>query len=220
MLIVLVLPMAVVESVSDTAGTAVLQTDPPAHLRGRVLGVWGSIGTVWSLGGPPVLGLLMELARSPRRPRHRRPAHRRRDRCGLPAPAAPGHDAGDAPHGGGRRGGAARPEHGRLSGGRGGVDRPGAQSGQVTQQPAAAAEDVGEPATPVAIPSRPCRQNRSSASSRDWQCRRASSSAGCAGCSLMLFGRAVTRADGDGPHPLRSSQPAPVAAGSASRTSQ
>ncbi|MEV8596050.1 MFS transporter [Streptomyces sp. NPDC052012] len=61
-LLVLVLPMAVVESVSDTAGTAVLQTDPPAHLRGRVLGVWGSIGTVWSLGGPPALGLLMELA--------------------------------------------------------------------------------------------------------------------------------------------------------------
>ncbi|MEU8291012.1 MFS transporter [Streptomyces pseudogriseolus] len=62
MLVVLVLPMAVVESVSDTAGTAVLQTDPPAHLRGRVLGAWGSIGTVWSLGGPPALGLLMELA--------------------------------------------------------------------------------------------------------------------------------------------------------------
>ncbi|MFJ9150157.1 MFS transporter [Streptomyces sp. NPDC102270] len=61
-LLVLVLPMAVVESVSDTAGTAVLQTDPPAHLRGRVLGVWSSIGTVWSLGGPPALGLLMELA--------------------------------------------------------------------------------------------------------------------------------------------------------------
>ncbi|MFE9056738.1 MFS transporter [Streptomyces mutabilis] len=61
-LLVMVLPMAVVESVSDTAGTAVLQTDPPAHMRGRVLGVWGSIGTVWSLGGPPALGLLMELA--------------------------------------------------------------------------------------------------------------------------------------------------------------
>ncbi|MDO0911009.1 MFS transporter [Streptomyces sp. DT2A-34] len=61
-LLVLVLPMTVVESVSDTAGTAVLQTDPPAHLRGRVLGVWSSIGTVWGLGGPPALGLLMELA--------------------------------------------------------------------------------------------------------------------------------------------------------------
>lgn len=61
-LLVLVLPMAVVESASDTAGTAVLQTDPPAHLRGRVLGVWNSIGTVWSLGGPPALGLLMEVS--------------------------------------------------------------------------------------------------------------------------------------------------------------
>ncbi|MFF7969922.1 MFS transporter [Streptomyces sp. NPDC007905] len=61
-LLVLVLPMAVVESVSDTAGTAVLQTDPPAHLRGRVLGVWSSTGTVWGLGGPPALGLLMEWA--------------------------------------------------------------------------------------------------------------------------------------------------------------
>ncbi|MEU3522589.1 MFS transporter [Streptomyces sp. NPDC038707] len=61
-LLVLVLPMAVVESVSDTAGTAVLQTDPPPRLRGRVLGVWSSVGTVWSLGGPPLLGLLMEWA--------------------------------------------------------------------------------------------------------------------------------------------------------------
>ncbi|WP_282794587.1 MFS transporter [Streptomyces sp. CC224B] len=61
-LLVVVLPMAVVESVSDTAGTTVLQTDPPAHLRGRVLGVWGSIRTVWGLAGPPALGLLMELA--------------------------------------------------------------------------------------------------------------------------------------------------------------
>ncbi|MEV5343480.1 MFS transporter [Streptomyces sp. NPDC052676] len=61
-LLVLVLPMAVVESVSDTAGTTVLQTDPPAHLRGRVLGVWGTISTGWGLAGPPALGLLMELA--------------------------------------------------------------------------------------------------------------------------------------------------------------
>lgn len=61
-LLVLVLPMAVVESVSDTAMTSVLQTDPPLHLRGRVLGIWSSIGTVWSLGGPPLLGLLMETA--------------------------------------------------------------------------------------------------------------------------------------------------------------
>ncbi|MGW7453957.1 MFS transporter [Streptomyces sp. NPDC054787] len=61
-LLVLVLPMAVVESVSDTAGTTVLQTDPPAHLRGRVLGVWSTVRTVWSLAAPPLLGLLMETA--------------------------------------------------------------------------------------------------------------------------------------------------------------
>ncbi|TVL89663.1 MFS transporter [Streptomyces sp. SAJ15] len=61
-LLVLVLPMAVVESMSDTAGTTVLQTDPPAHMRGRVLGVWRSASTLWGLAGPPLLGLLMELA--------------------------------------------------------------------------------------------------------------------------------------------------------------
>ncbi|MEV8530465.1 MFS transporter [Streptomyces sp. NPDC051211] len=61
-LLVLVLPMAVAESVSDTAGTTVLQTDPPAHLRGRVLGVWSSVRTLWSLAAPPLLGLLMETA--------------------------------------------------------------------------------------------------------------------------------------------------------------
>ncbi|MGW0390675.1 MFS transporter [Streptomyces sp. NPDC003042] len=61
-LLVLVLPMAVAESVSETAGTTVLQTDPPAHLRGRVLGVWSSVRTLWGLAAPPGLGLLMELA--------------------------------------------------------------------------------------------------------------------------------------------------------------
>ncbi len=61
-LLVLVLPMSVVESVSDTAGTTVLQTDPPAHMRGRVLGVWRSLSTGWGLVAPPLLGLLMEWA--------------------------------------------------------------------------------------------------------------------------------------------------------------
>ncbi|CAL9633390.1 MFS transporter [Streptomyces sp. enrichment culture] len=61
-LLAIVLPMAVVESVSDTAGTSVLQTDPPARMRGRVLGVWGTVSTVWGLGGPPALGFLMEHA--------------------------------------------------------------------------------------------------------------------------------------------------------------
>lgn len=61
-LLVLVLPMAVAESVGDTAQSTVLQTDPPAHMRGRVLGAWSSIRTVWGLAAPPTLGLMMELA--------------------------------------------------------------------------------------------------------------------------------------------------------------
>ncbi|MEU6890306.1 MFS transporter [Streptomyces sp. NPDC046557] len=61
-LLVLVLPMAVAESVSETAGTTVLQTDPPAHMRGRVLGVWSTVKTLWGLAAPPTLGLLMEWA--------------------------------------------------------------------------------------------------------------------------------------------------------------
>lgn len=62
LLLVVVGPMAAVESLSDTAGTTVLQTDPPAAMRGRVLGVWRSASTAWGLAGPPLLGLLMELA--------------------------------------------------------------------------------------------------------------------------------------------------------------
>jgi MFS family permease len=61
LLLVVVAPMAVVESLSDTAGATVLQTDPPAAMRGRVLGVWRSASTAWGLAGPPLLGLLMEL---------------------------------------------------------------------------------------------------------------------------------------------------------------
>ncbi|MES4908618.1 MFS transporter [Streptomyces sp. NPDC000395] len=64
MLLVVTAPMAVVESISDTAGTTVLQTDPPAAMRGRVLGVWRTAQTGWGLVGPPLLGLLMEWAGS------------------------------------------------------------------------------------------------------------------------------------------------------------
>lgn len=61
-LILLVIPMAVVESVSDTAGATVLQTDPAPETRGRVLGVWRSASTGWGLVGPPLLGLLPQYA--------------------------------------------------------------------------------------------------------------------------------------------------------------
>ncbi|MEV4437169.1 MFS transporter [Streptomyces sp. NPDC049585] len=60
LLLVMVVPMAIVESVADTATTTVLQTDPPAHMRGRVLGVWRSLSTSWGLAGPPLLGLLVQ----------------------------------------------------------------------------------------------------------------------------------------------------------------
>ncbi|MFD5322283.1 MFS transporter [Streptomyces sp. NPDC127092] len=60
-LVVLALPMAVAESVTDTAQNTLLQTDPPPHMRGRVLGAWNSIRTLWGLAAPPTLGLLMEL---------------------------------------------------------------------------------------------------------------------------------------------------------------
>jgi MFS family permease len=59
-LLIVVAPMAVIESISDTAGMTVLQTDPPAAMRGRVLGVWRTASTAWGLAGPPLLGLLME----------------------------------------------------------------------------------------------------------------------------------------------------------------
>ena len=61
-LVLLVAPMAVLESLGDTAVTTVLQTDPPGHLRGRVLGTWRSLSTAWSLAGPPLLGLLIQTA--------------------------------------------------------------------------------------------------------------------------------------------------------------
>ncbi|MFI1143402.1 MFS transporter [Streptomyces sp. NPDC020780] len=61
-LILLVVPMAVVESVSDTAGATLLQTDPAPEMRGRVLGVWRTASTLWGQAGPPLLGLLLEYA--------------------------------------------------------------------------------------------------------------------------------------------------------------
>ncbi|MEV8565625.1 MFS transporter [Streptomyces sp. NPDC051322] len=61
-LILLVIPMATVESLSDTAGATVLQTEPAPEMRGRVLGVWRSASTGWNLAGPPLLGLLLQFA--------------------------------------------------------------------------------------------------------------------------------------------------------------
>jgi MFS family permease len=61
-LIVLVVPMAAADSASATTTSTLLQTLPPEHLRGRVLGAWRTASTGWGLAGPPVLGLLLQLA--------------------------------------------------------------------------------------------------------------------------------------------------------------
>lgn len=108
LLSVLVVPMAVAEAVSDTAGTSVLQTHPPAEMRGRVLGVWRSASTVWGLAGPPVLGLMLQyagargalvlgglvivagIAAGAARTGSASRAARRTGARGLPLPAAPG----------------------------------------------------------------------------------------------------------------------------------
>ena len=60
MLLVVVLPLALAESIQDTLTGTVLQTRPPAHLRGRVLGAWQSASAGWGLAGPPVLGWLLQ----------------------------------------------------------------------------------------------------------------------------------------------------------------
>lgn len=61
LLVLLVAPMALVESLGDTATTTLLQTDPPPEMRGRVLGAWRSLSTGWQLSGPPLLGLLIQV---------------------------------------------------------------------------------------------------------------------------------------------------------------
>jgi hypothetical protein len=62
MLTLTVAPMAVLESLGDTAVTTLLQTDPPPQMRGRVLGAWRSLSTGWQLAGPPAFGLFIQLA--------------------------------------------------------------------------------------------------------------------------------------------------------------
>jgi len=62
MLLLVVLPLALAESVQDTMVGTVLQTRPPAHLRGGVLGAWQTVSSAWGLAGPPLLGLLLQVA--------------------------------------------------------------------------------------------------------------------------------------------------------------
>jgi MFS family permease len=62
MLIVVTVPLAIAESVQDTLAGTLLQTVPPAHLRGRVFGAWQTASAAWNLAGPPLLGWLLEAA--------------------------------------------------------------------------------------------------------------------------------------------------------------
>jgi MFS family permease len=59
-LIAVVIPMAAAEAAATTTAATMLQTVPPRHLRGRVLGAWRTASTGWGLAGPPVLGLILE----------------------------------------------------------------------------------------------------------------------------------------------------------------
>jgi hypothetical protein len=61
-LVLLVIPMATIDSLCDTATSTILQTDPPPSHRGRILGAWRSLSTGWSLAGPPLLGGLIQVA--------------------------------------------------------------------------------------------------------------------------------------------------------------
>jgi MFS family permease len=61
LLFAVIVPMALVESIQDTAAGTLLQTTPPAPLRARVLGAWSTASTGWNLAGPPLLGFLLQL---------------------------------------------------------------------------------------------------------------------------------------------------------------
>lgn len=62
MLLVVALPLSLVESVQDTLTGTLLQTRPPAQLRGVVFGAWQSACAGWTLVGPPLLGWLLGAA--------------------------------------------------------------------------------------------------------------------------------------------------------------
>jgi hypothetical protein len=61
-LVGLAVPMAAAEAAAATATATLLQTVPPRHLRGRVLGAWRTASTGWGLAGPTTLGLLLQVA--------------------------------------------------------------------------------------------------------------------------------------------------------------
>lgn len=61
MVMVVAVLMAGAEGAMAIGAQTMLQTSPPDHLRGQVLGAWRTTSTAWGLAGPPTLGLLLEL---------------------------------------------------------------------------------------------------------------------------------------------------------------
>jgi MFS family permease len=59
-LLAVALPLAMVESVQDTLTGTLLQSRPPAHLRGRVYGAWQTASAAWTFVGPVGFGWLLE----------------------------------------------------------------------------------------------------------------------------------------------------------------
>jgi MFS family permease len=59
-LLAVALPLAVVESVQDTLTGTILQSRPPAHLRGRVFGAWQTAAAGWTLVGPATFGWVLQ----------------------------------------------------------------------------------------------------------------------------------------------------------------
>ena len=61
MVMVVAVLMSGAEGAMAIGAQTMLQTSPPDHLRGQVLGAWRTTSTAWGLAGPPVLGLLLEV---------------------------------------------------------------------------------------------------------------------------------------------------------------
>jgi MFS family permease len=54
--------MSGVESVAATVSSTLLMTTPPAEVRGRVMGAWGTVSTLCGMVGPLAVGGLLSLA--------------------------------------------------------------------------------------------------------------------------------------------------------------
>lgn len=61
MVMVVAVLMSGAEGAMAIGAQTMLQTSPPDHLRGQVLGAWRTTSTAWGLAGPPALGLLLQV---------------------------------------------------------------------------------------------------------------------------------------------------------------